>query len=139
LLATEPPVDVEALTQRFRDTIEAEGVAALWVLEDDGRLVGNAHMKETGYPGVLSFGMAILPESRPRRRARSARGDPRSCSLLRRAQGRVEVWRDNAPRGPLYGSAGFEVEGLRRDHFRRKDGSLRSALLMARLIGRERE
>ena len=31
----------------------------------------------------------------------------------------------------LYGAAGFEVEGLRRDHYRRQDGSLRSTLIMA--------
>jgi hypothetical protein len=29
---------------------------------------------------------------------------------------------------------GFEVEGLRRSHYRRRDGSLRSALVMARLL-----
>ena len=34
----------------------------------------------------------------------------------------------------LYSSAGFEVEGLRRDHYRRRDGRLRSALVMARLL-----
>jgi ribosomal protein S18 acetylase RimI-like enzyme len=30
----------------------------------------------------------------------------------------------------LYRSAGFEVEGLEHDHYRRRDGSLRSALLI---------
>jgi CheY-like chemotaxis protein len=44
----------------------------------------------------------------------------------------LEVWPDNARAIALYVSAGFEVEGLRRDHYRRRDGSLRSALLMAR-------
>jgi hypothetical protein len=34
----------------------------------------------------------------------------------------------------LSATAGLEVEGLKRDHYRRKDGSLRSALLMARLL-----
>jgi putative acetyltransferase len=46
----------------------------------------------------------------------------------------LEVWTDNARAIALYVSAGFEVEGLRRNHYRRRDGSLRSALIMARLL-----
>ena len=37
-------------------------------------------------------------------------------------------------RPALYATSGFEVEGLKRDRYRRKDGSLRSALLMARRL-----
>lgn len=44
------------------------------------------------------------------------------------------VWPDNAPAIALYTAAGFEVEGERRHHYRRRDGSLRSALLMARSL-----
>ena len=40
---------------------------------------------------------------------------------------------DNVAASELYKSAGFEVEGLRRSHYRRRDGSLKSALLMAQL------
>lgn len=43
----------------------------------------------------------------------------------------LEVWVDNARAIALYGAAGFEVEGLRRDHYRRRDGRLRSTLIMA--------
>jgi ribosomal protein S18 acetylase RimI-like enzyme len=46
----------------------------------------------------------------------------------------LEVWTDNARAISLYATSGFEVEGLRRDHYRRKDGSLRSALVMARFL-----
>jgi putative acetyltransferase len=46
----------------------------------------------------------------------------------------LEVWIDNARAIALYASAGFEVEGLRRSHYRRRDGRLRSTLLMARLL-----
>ena len=45
----------------------------------------------------------------------------------------LEVFPDNEAAIALYRSFGFEEEGLRRDHHRRGDGSLRSALLMARL------
>lgn len=34
----------------------------------------------------------------------------------------------------LYARSGFAVEGFRRDHYRRRDGSLRSTLLMARSL-----
>ena len=44
------------------------------------------------------------------------------------------MWPDNEPAVALYSSAGFEREGLRRDHYRRRDGSLRSSVLMARLL-----
>ncbi|MHB8693226.1 MAG: GNAT family N-acetyltransferase, partial [Solirubrobacteraceae bacterium] len=42
----------------------------------------------------------------------------------------LEVWPDNGRAIALYAKAGFEVEGLLRDHYRRRDGSLRSALIM---------
>jgi putative acetyltransferase len=43
----------------------------------------------------------------------------------------LEVWTDNARAIALYAAAGFEVEGVRRDHYRRRDGRLRSTLIMA--------
>ena len=46
----------------------------------------------------------------------------------------LEVWPDNGPAISLYTRYGFEVEGLRRSHYRRRDGSLRSSLIMARLL-----
>ena len=134
LIATEPPVDIGARAQRFRATTSTTGPDALWVLEDGGRVVGHADVHEAG-SGVLSLGIAILPE---------ARGLGGGRALLEaivehgRAWGahklELEVWSDNGRAIALYASAGFDVEGLRRDHYRRRDGSLRSALLMARLL-----
>jgi ribosomal protein S18 acetylase RimI-like enzyme len=134
LIATEPPVDIGARAQRFRETIEGEGPDALWVLEDGGRVVGHADVHEAG-SGVLSLGIAILPEAR-------GLGGGRALLEAIVEHGRVcgahklelEVWSDNGRAIALYASAGFDVEGLRRDHYRRRDGSLRSALLMARLL-----
>jgi RimJ/RimL family protein N-acetyltransferase len=134
LIGAEPPVDVGACAQRFRDTIEADGPGASWVLDDAGRVVGNAGVHER-FTGVLSLGMAILPEAR-------GQGGGRALLevILRHAHAsgahkvELEVWIDNARAIALYASAGFEVEGLRRNHYRRRDGHLRSALLMARLL-----
>jgi RimJ/RimL family protein N-acetyltransferase len=135
LIATEPPVDLEARAERFREAIEGDGPAANWVLEDGGRVVGSAGVRESGPPGVLSIGMAILPEARGRGGGRALLEaiveHARSCGAHKVE---LEVWPENAPAIGLYASAGFEVEGLRRDHYRRRDGSLRSALLMARVL-----
>jgi RimJ/RimL family protein N-acetyltransferase len=132
LIATEPPVDLAARARRFSRDIEGKS-AGLWVLEDGGRVVGHAVAHESGTDGVLSLGMAILPEARGQGGGRDL-----LAAVVEDARSRgahkleLEVWPDNERAIVLYASAGFEVEGLRRDHYRRRDGSLRSALLMAR-------
>jgi putative acetyltransferase len=140
LIATEPPVDVAARAERIREAIESEGPEAVWVLEDEGRIVGNAGVNETGTPGVLVFGMALLPEARGRGSGRALLEaiveHARSCGAHKLE---LEVWPDNAPAIALYESAGFEIEGVRRDHYRRRDGSLRSAILMALLLDSDPE
>ena len=138
LIATEPPVDLEARAQRFRELIEGPEPAASWVLVDDaGRIVGNAGAHERS-AGVLYLGMAILPEARGQGGGRALLeailGHAQACGAHKVE---LEVWIDNARAIALYASAGFEVEGLRRDHYRRRDGRLRSALLMARLLHRD--
>ena len=131
-LATQPPVDVDQRAQRFRELVERGEPAALWVLEDDaGRQVGHIVVEES-VPGVLTIGMAVLPE---------ARGQGGGRNLLTAVQEHaraigahkisLEVWTDNAGAIALYTRAGFQVEGLRRDHYRRRDGTLKSALIMA--------
>lgn len=138
VIGTEPPVDLEARAQRFRELIEGPEPAASWVLLDDaGRIVGNAGAHERS-PGVLSLGMAILPEARGQGGGRALLeaivGHAQACGAHKVE---LEVWIDNARAIALYASAGFEVEGLRRDHYRRRDGRLRSALVMARLLQRD--
>ena len=134
-LGAEPPVDLEARAERFGRQIEQDAPAAIWVLEDGRRIVGHAGLQETHAPGVLAMFVAIVAEAR-------GRGGGRALVTAAIEHARVsgahkvelEVWPDNAPAITLYESAGFEVEGLRRDHYRRRDGSLRSSLLMARRI-----
>ena len=138
LVATEPPVDLDARAERFRAGVGGEAGTALWVLEAEGRVVGQAGVHEGGTDGVLSLGMAILPEARGRGGGRTLLeatiGHARSAGAHKLE---IEVWPDNGRAVALYASAGFEVEGLRRDHYRRRDGSLRSALVMAVLLERE--
>jgi ribosomal protein S18 acetylase RimI-like enzyme len=134
LLGVEPPVDLDDRAQRFRRLIDGEGSGAMWVLEEGPQIVGAASVQER-VPGVLTVGMAILPEARGR-----GGGKALIDTIVEHAVAcdahklDLEVWTDNLRAIALYGSAGFEVEGLRRDHYRRSDGSLRSTLLMARLL-----
>lgn len=131
-IATEPPVDVAAHAERMLGALERG--APLWVLEDDrGRVVGNLGLHETHAQGVMSLGMAIVAD---------ARGRGGGHALLQAALAwlddsdmhkvELEVWPDNERAIALYERYGFEREGLRRDHYRRRDGTLRSAVLMAR-------
>jgi RimJ/RimL family protein N-acetyltransferase len=131
-VGTQPPVDVPARAERFRETIEAGDPGGMWALEDDdGKIVGNLGVHTT-VPGVLSLGMGVLQEARGRGAGRALL---QTAIDHARATGahklELEVWLDNARAISLYASAGFEVEGMRRDHYRRRDGSLRSALIMA--------
>jgi [ribosomal protein S18]-alanine N-acetyltransferase len=131
-LATQPPVDLDQRAQRIREIVERGDPAGVWVLEDDeGRQAGHIAV-EPSVPGVLTIGMAILPEARGlgggRALLETAQEHARSVGAHKIS---LEVWTDNARAIGLYASAGFEVEGLRRDHYRRRDGSLRSALIMA--------
>jgi ribosomal protein S18 acetylase RimI-like enzyme len=131
-IAGEPPIDLSERAERFRASIE-DGTT--FVLEIDGRLMGHGGLHATHAKGVMTFGMAVMPE---------ARGTGGGRLLLERIvehareQGchkvELEVWVDNGRAISLYATAGFDVEGLRRDHYRRKDGSLRSVLVMARRL-----
>lgn len=131
-LGAQPPVDVEQRTERLRDIVERGHPAGLWVLEDDdGRQIGHAAVEETT-PGVLTIGMAILAEFRGRGGGRTLLAAVQEHARTSGAHKiSLEVWVDNARAIALYGAAGFEVEGLRRDHYLRRDGRLRSTLIMA--------
>jgi RimJ/RimL family protein N-acetyltransferase len=130
-LGAQPPVDPDERSERFQALIEQEEPSALWVLDRQGEVVGYLGVQEST-PGVLSLGMALVPEARGKGGGRAlldaALEHARSSGAHKIS---LEVWTDNARAIALYAAAGFEVEGLRRDHYRRRDGTLRSTLLMA--------
>ncbi len=135
-LGAQPPVNLKERAERFRELIEQD---ALWLLEHHGNIVGYAGSPET-VPGVRSIGMAILAEARGLGGGRallSAVQDHASATHAHKVS--LEVWIDNPRAIALYAAAGFEVEGLRRDHYRRRDGSLRSTLIMAWRVRPPRE
>jgi putative acetyltransferase len=134
VLGREPPVDVAERAALYREMLSAGPPSAAWVLEQDSQVVGSANVTSR-VTGVLSLGMAILPRAR-------GRGGGRALldAVIEHARGSgahkvdLEVWTDNARAIAVYAAAGFEVEGVRREHYRRRDGSLRSTLIMARRV-----
>jgi putative acetyltransferase len=133
-LGAEPPVDVAARMARMRELMADAGAGGSWVLEDGGAVVGYGALQPRSR-GVLSVAMAILPAGR-------GRGGGRALLEVMidhaRAAGAhkldLEVWVDNARAIALYAATGFEVEGLRREHYLRTDGRLRSSLIMGRRL-----
>jgi ribosomal protein S18 acetylase RimI-like enzyme len=131
-LATEPSTGAEELERRYRQALEHD--TRLFVLEDGGETVGALALPPTGTAGILSVGMWVLPTHRGRGGGRLLM----EAALAARPDGvhkiELEVWPENEAAVALYRAMGFEQEGLRRRHYRRRDGSLRSALIMARLF-----
>jgi RimJ/RimL family protein N-acetyltransferase len=133
-IGAQPPVDLTARAAALRALLADPGRGGAWVLCDGGRVVGSTTALER-VSGVLSLGMMLLPEAR-------GRGGGRALldAVLEHACGTgvhkvdLEVWPDNGRAIALYASAGFTVEGLRDRHYRRRDGSLRSSLIMARRL-----
>jgi RimJ/RimL family protein N-acetyltransferase len=134
-LAIQPPVTDAEMADRIRTAMaEGRGVFALEDDAADGALVGLIDLRPTRIEGVHSIGMWILADHR---------GKGGGRLLLEAAVGarpadvhkiELEVWPENDAAIRLYERAGFEREGLRRDHYRRRDGRLHSSLIMARLF-----
>ena len=70
-IATEPGFDVDARRQAVRESIVGDR-DALWVLEQDGDVVGTLGLQASRVPGVFTLGMAVVAK-------RAARA-PDGCS-----------------------------------------------------------
>jgi RimJ/RimL family protein N-acetyltransferase len=134
-IGTEPPVDVAAAAARVRGWLASDETNLLWVLEHDGRVVGILSLHPTGADRVSSLGMMVLPEVRRRGGGRAllaAAIDHARRAGLRKIE--LEVFVENARAIAFYASAGFQIEGIRRDRYLRIDGSIRSTLMMALFV-----
>ena len=134
-LATEPSVGRRTTSSSGSASRSNRDEHHSFVLIEDGEVIGGARpATRPTRPGVLALGMWVLPEWRGRGGGRllaEAALDARPADVHKIE---LEVFPDNEAAIGLYRSLGFEEEGLRRDHYRREDGSLRSALVMARLF-----
>jgi [ribosomal protein S18]-alanine N-acetyltransferase len=131
-LATQPPASVAELTERFRISIRQGNL--LFVLVDGEEVVGALGLNPTSATGVLGLGMWTLPGWRGRGGGRLLVEAALAARPPEIHKIELEVFTDNDAAIHLYEATGFEREGLRRDHYRRADGSLQSALIMARLF-----
>jgi putative acetyltransferase len=133
-IASEGAFDVDERTERMRAAI-ARGEDVIWVIEDTSRIAGFGALHPGSAPGVPSLGMALVAGARG-----AGLGRRLLRTLLEHAEAtgahkvELEVWPDNGRAIALYVAHGFEIEGVRRDHYRRRDGTLRSAILMARRV-----
>jgi RimJ/RimL family protein N-acetyltransferase len=132
-LAIQPPVTDAEMAERIRAAIDEE--RRHFALEDDdGALVGLIELRPTRTEGVDSIGMWILAAHR----GRGGGGMLLDAAIEARPADvhkiELEVWPNNESAIALYERAGFDREGLRRDHYRRRDGRLHSSLIMARLF-----
>jgi RimJ/RimL family protein N-acetyltransferase len=136
-IAADPASTAPELAERLRTRL-VEGAVVLALEDPDAEggpaLVGHLALYPTRIDGVTSFGMLILPEYRGRGGGRmllEAAIEARPADVHKIE---LEVWPHNEAAIGLYERMGFEREGLRRDHYRRRDGALHSSLIMARLF-----
>jgi RimJ/RimL family protein N-acetyltransferase len=134
-LAIQPPVTDAEMADGIRARLdEGQKVIALEDDEGGGALVGAINLRPTRTDGVWSIGMWVLAEYRGKGGGRmlvDAATEARPPDVHKIE---LEVWPENEAAIRLYERAGFEREGLRRDHYRRRDGRLHSSLIMARLF-----
>jgi putative acetyltransferase len=135
-LATQRDRSVDQLTEMFRSGLTGGDI--LFALEDGRRIVGAIGIHPTEISGVHSLGMWIVDgyrgEGWGRRLVNEALDAARELGVRKVV---LEVFPENARAIALYAKCGFEIEGYKRDHYQRLDGSIRSSVMMARFLGSE--
>jgi RimJ/RimL family protein N-acetyltransferase len=116
----------------FAARLERPDVAVILAEENDV-LVGTIAMEVGG--GIASFAMWVLATARGRGIGRALLD---ACVAWSADVGAhkitLEVWPHNGAAMALYRSAGFEIEGRKRRHYRRRNGQLWDSVLMAKIL-----
>jgi len=121
----------EELATRYRRGIAAAD-QRIFVLVDGGAVVGAVSLHPARDEGVLGLGMWILAPWRHRGGGRMLVEAALAARPPATHRVELEVFPDNEAAIGLYEAMGFERQGLRRDHIRRRHGPPRSTLVMAR-------
>jgi RimJ/RimL family protein N-acetyltransferase len=132
-LGVQPPVTDEGMAAWLRERI-GDGRQMLALEDDGGALVGMIDIHATRTAGVQAIGMWVLAGQRGRGGGRMLLEAAIAARPPDTHKIELEVWPHNEAAIGLYERLGFEREGLRRDHYRRRDGHLASSLIMARLF-----
>lgn len=128
-IATEPPVDVDARTTQFADSIDGTIVAVA-----AGDLVGSLHVEANRF-GVGELGMTVARPWRGR-----GVGSALLAAAIEKARGEglhklsLEVFPHNHAAIALYRKFGFVEEGRRLKHYRRASGELWDSIVMGLLL-----
>jgi ribosomal protein S18 acetylase RimI-like enzyme len=128
-IATEPPVDVDALTRKFAASIDGTIVAIA-----AGEFVGSLHL-EVSRHGFAGLGMAVAREWRGR-----GVGSALLAAAIEKARAEglhklsLEVFPHNDAAIALYRKFGFVAEGRRVKHYRRASGELWDSIVMGLLL-----
>jgi RimJ/RimL family protein N-acetyltransferase len=128
-IATEPPVDVEARTQQFAESVDGTVVA---VAADE--IVGSLHLWPSRF-GFGELGMAVAQPWRGR-----GVGSALLAAAIEKARAAglhklsLDVFPHNEAAIALYGKFGFVEEGRRVQHYRRASGELWDSIVMGLLL-----
>ncbi len=120
--------------RRFLRSVQSHADAAVYVAEDDGRVVGRLSLARDPHPAsrhVADLGLMVAAEHRRRGVGKALLGEAVAWSRsvgIRKLELHVFPW--NEPALKLYESFGFEREGYRKRHYLR-GGELVDAILMA--------
>jgi len=120
--------------RRYLKAVQHHADAAVFVVEDDGSVVGRLSLARDPHPAsqhVADLGLMVATGHRRRGLGKALLEEAirwARDSGIRKLELHVFPWNDPALR--LYEAFGFEREGLRREHYAR-DGEYVDAILMA--------
>jgi putative acetyltransferase len=124
--------------RRYLRAVQRHADAAVYVVEDEGRIVGRLSLSRDPHPSshhVADLGLMVAADRRRRGIGRALLEEAVRWAQeagIRKLELHVFPW--NKPALMLYESFGFEREGLRKQHYAR-DGEFVDAILMAYRIG----
>ena len=127
--------------RRYLKTVHRHPDAAVFVAEDDGRVVGRLSLSRDPHPAsrhVADVGLMVAAGNRRKGIGTSLLAE--AVEWARRSgisKLELHVFPWNEPALRLYESFGFEREGYRKQHYARDDGFV-DAILMAYLIEPDR-